>query len=80
MKMGIRYKNWGKKNDNFFHSFSNGSVATHYIPKLFSESVLNSGFFNVVEKTITDPDKKLIQLILLTVEDDQMSWMIHMID
>ena len=59
MKMGIRYKNWGKKNDNFFHSFSNGSVATHYIPKLFSESVLNSGFFNVVEKTITDPEQEI---------------------
>ena len=78
--MGIRYKNWGKRNDNFFHSFGNGSVATHYIPKLFSESVLNSGLFNVVEKILLIQIKKLIQLILLTVEDDQMSWMIHMID
>tara|TARA_B100000035_G_scaffold39503_1_gene29837 strand:- start:1774 stop:2898 length:1125 start_codon:yes stop_codon:yes gene_type:complete len=59
MKQGIRYKNWGKKTDNFFHSFSSGAVATHYIPKLFSETVLNSGLFNVVEKTITDPEKEI---------------------
>lgn len=58
-KQGIRYKGWGKKNPDFFHSFRSGSVAIHYIPKLFSERVLDSGLFNVVEKAITNPEEEI---------------------
>lgn len=58
-KQGIRYKGWGKKNDDFFHPFQTGSVAMHYVPKLFSEQVLESGIFNVVEKVITDPENEI---------------------
>jgi len=56
-KQGIRYKGWGKKNPDFFHSFRSGAVAMHYVPKLFSERVLDSGLFNVVEKAITNPEE-----------------------
>ena len=58
-KQGIRYKGWGKKNDDFFHPFQTGSVAMHYVPKLLSQQVLESGIFNVVEKTITNPESEI---------------------
>ena len=58
-KQGIRYKGWGKKNPDFFHSFRSGAVAMHYVPKLFSERVLDSGLFNVVEKAITNPEEEI---------------------
>ena len=58
-KQGIRYKGWGKKNDDFFHPFQTGSVAMHYVPKLLSQQVLESGLFNVVEKTITNPENEI---------------------
>lgn len=59
IKQGIRYKGWGKNTDDFFHAFRSGSFAMHYVPKLFSEQVLESGIFNVVEKTITDPENEI---------------------
>ena len=58
-KQGIRYKGWGQKNHDFFHSFRSGVVAMHYVPKLFSECVLKSGLFKVVEKTITNPEEEI---------------------
>ena len=58
-KQGIRYKGWGQKNHDFFHSFPSGTVAMHYVPKLFSECVLKSGLFSVVEKTITNPEEEV---------------------
>ena len=58
-KQGIRYRGWGKKNPDFFHAFRNGSVAMHYVPKLLSERVLDSGLFNVVEKEITNPEEEI---------------------
>ena len=58
-KQGIRYKGWGQKNHDFFHSFRSGTVAMHYVPKLFSECVLKSGLFKVVEKTITNPEEEI---------------------
>ena len=58
-KHGIRYKGWGKENHDFFHLFRNGSIAMHYVPKLLSQQVLESGLFNVVEKTITNPENEI---------------------
>lgn len=58
-KQGIRYRGWGKKNHDFFHSFRSGTVAMHYVPKLFSERVLDSGLFSIVEKTVTDPEEEI---------------------
>jgi len=58
-KQGIRYRGWGKKNPDFFHPFRSGTVAMHYVPKLLSEAVLDSGLFNVVEKNINNPEEEI---------------------
>ena len=58
-KQGIRFRGWGKKNNDVFHPFQTGSVAMHYVPKLLSQQVLESGIFNVVEKTITNPESEI---------------------
>jgi len=58
-KEGIMYENWGKKNEKIFHSFPQSLLAIHYIPNLFSQAVLNSGVFEVVEKNIEDPEKEI---------------------
>jgi hypothetical protein len=59
VKQGIRYRNWGKKNHDFFHAFLNGYTACHYIPNLLSKTFLESGHFNVIEKNIVDPEKEI---------------------
>jgi len=58
-KEGIMYENWGEKNEKIFHSFPQFLPAIHYVPNLFSQAVLNSGAFEVVEKNIEDPEKEI---------------------
>jgi tryptophan halogenase len=58
-KDGIMYENWGKKDEKIFNSFPQFLSAIHYTPNLFSQEVLNSGVFEVVEKNIEDPEKEI---------------------
>ena len=58
-KSGVLYEGWGKKNDKIFHPFFMWDMAMHFIPQKLSKAVLESGFFNVVEKTINDPEKEI---------------------
>ena len=58
-KTGILYEGWGKKNDKIFHPFNMPNAAMHFIPQKLSKAVLESGYFNVIEKTITDPEKEI---------------------
>lgn len=64
IKTGIRYQGWGQKNRNFFHSFHEGGVACHYIPKLLSEKVLSQIYFNVKEEKIVNLDQIDAQYII----------------
>jgi tryptophan halogenase len=54
LKTGILYENWGKKNHKFFHMFPLGSAGIHYQPNLLSKAILESGNFNVIEKSVSD--------------------------
>jgi len=59
-KNGIMYENWGKKNENIFHSFYPFFAgAMHYVPNLLSKMVVNSGKFEVVEKNVIDPENEI---------------------
>lgn len=58
-KTGILYENWGKKKDNIFHQFPMNHQAFHFVPQLLSKLLLESGFFNVIEKEISDPEKEI---------------------
>lgn len=58
-KTGILYEGWGKKNDKIFHPFEMPNAAMHFVPKKFSECVLESNLFNVQEKIIDDPEKEI---------------------
>lgn len=55
-KDGIMYENWGKKVDKFTHSFCLSDISFHYVPELLSKLVLESGFFKVIEKNISNPE------------------------
>lgn len=57
VKHGIMYENWGKR--NVFHNFPLNYVGCHYVPNLFSETILNSGLFEVIEKKIIDPEREI---------------------
>jgi len=60
LKTGILYKNWGTKKAEFFHDFyTMDQVAFHYTPAKLSDCVLSSGFFNVKEQEINDPDNEI---------------------
>lgn len=59
IKNGILYENWGKNNHKFIHSFDDGSISSHYVPKLLQEATLQSKFFNVIEGQISDPDSQI---------------------
>ena len=59
IKTGILYENWGKKQDNIFHPFVMSDAAIHFVPDKLSKMVLESGLFNVIEKTIHDPEKEI---------------------
>ena len=58
-KTGILYEGWGKKQDKIFHPFYAHEVAMHYVPHKLSKCVLESGYFNVIEKSISDPEKEI---------------------
>ncbi len=58
-KSGILYENWGKKNDKIFHPFTKDAMSMHYVPSLLSKAVLESGVYNVIEKTINDPESEV---------------------
>jgi tryptophan halogenase len=58
-KNGILYEHWGKNTDEIFHQFPMTSQAFHFVPKLLSKLILESGLFNVVEKRITNPEEEI---------------------
>jgi len=58
-KTGILYEGWGKKHDKIFHPFVGNNIAIHYVPHKLSKLVLESGHFNVIEKSISDPEKEI---------------------
>ena len=53
------YEGWGKKKDKIFHNFPLNDMAIHYVPQKLSKVVLESEYFNVIEKIITDPEKEI---------------------
>jgi tryptophan halogenase len=58
-KSGIMYEGWGKKNYNIFHPFPFSSMACHYVPNLFSQEVLKCKHFNVIEKSVENPEEEI---------------------
>ena len=58
-KTGILYEGWGKKTDKIFHNFPMSDMSIHYVPQKLSKAVLESGHFNVIEKSISDPEKEI---------------------
>lgn len=58
-KSGILYENWGKRNDKIFHSFPMQLMSCHYVPSLLSQEVLNCKHFDVIEKSIEDPEEEI---------------------
>ena len=59
-KSGILYEGWGKKNEFIFTTFDSiQDNAIHLVPHKLSKLVLESGYFNVIEKTIIDPEKEI---------------------
>jgi len=59
IKTGILYENWGKRHEKLFHEFPKSLVACHYVPKLVSKTVLESGLFQVKERKIQNPEKEI---------------------
>ena len=57
IKTGVSYEGWAK--ENIFHQLSSTNHACHYIPNLLSEKTINSGFFEVIEKSISDPESEI---------------------
>tara|TARA_R100001463_G_scaffold7675_1_gene24391 strand:- start:4 stop:1083 length:1080 start_codon:yes stop_codon:yes gene_type:complete len=58
-KSGILYEGWGKISNKFFHPFSMEQMSIHFVPQKLSKVVLESGYFKVIEQTITDPEKEI---------------------
>jgi len=58
-KSGILYEGWGKKQDQIFHPFLWNDMGIHFVPKKLSEVVLNSGYFDVQEKIISNPENEI---------------------
>ena len=58
-KSGILYEGWGKKTDKIIHPFFMHEMSMHFVPQKLSKAVLESGYFNVIEKTVTDPEKEI---------------------
>lgn len=57
IKTGILYQDFGTKQEKIFHDFySLSKTAIHYTPKKLSDCVLSSGFFNIKEEAINDPE------------------------
>ena len=59
IKTGILYEGWGKKQDKIFHPFALHEVAAHFVPQKLSKTVLESGLFNIIEKTIDNPEEEI---------------------
>jgi hypothetical protein len=55
-KSGILYENWSKKNPNIFHEFPFNQIAMQADPKYLQRYILNSGFFTVKERNVSDLD------------------------
>ena len=58
-KSGILYENWGKKNDKIFHHFNLSDMSMHFVPQKLSQVVLDSGYFNPIEKEIKNPEEEI---------------------
>lgn len=58
-KEGILYENWGKVKDKIYHSFNLNTTSIHYVPQLLSNLILESGFFEVVNKKIINPESEI---------------------
>ena len=59
LKSGVMYENWGKNTPSHFHPFIMPNGACHYSPHSLSERTLKSGFFEVIEKRIDDPESEI---------------------
>ena len=55
-KSGILYEGFGKVNDKVFHDFMPSTMAMHYCPHEMQSYILNSGLFEVTEKSINNYD------------------------
>lgn len=64
LKRGILYKNWGNKENEFFHDFPTDSCAIHFRTKDFQSYVLSSNLFKVTEDNITDPTEIESNLVI----------------
>ena len=60
------YDGWGNSNDEFFHPFQWSDMGIHFVPNKLSETVIKSGYFNVIEKTIKDHSRGASQSSQLT--------------
>lgn len=59
-KTAFMYEGWGKKQYNIFAPFKDmAGLAIHFVPQKLSKAVLESGYFNVNDKTIVDPEKEI---------------------
>ena len=58
-KSGFLYEGWGQKKDKLFHPLTMNTISMHFVPQKLSKAVLESGLFEVVEKTIDDPEKEI---------------------
>jgi len=59
MKCGTLFEGWGKRTKEIIRPMPLDQVSLHYIPKMLSKLILDSGLFEVVEKKITDPEKEI---------------------
>mgnify|MGYP003108870109 FL=1 len=58
IKSGLLYEGWSN-GDPISSPFTGSGLGYHYIPKLLSEVVLNSGKFKVETKKIVDPESEI---------------------
>ena len=59
-KTAFMYEGWGKKQYNIFAPFKDmAGLAMHFVPQKLSKAVLESGYFNVNDKTIINPEKEI---------------------
>lgn len=58
-KEGILYENWGKKTEKIYHLFPQCHTSIHYVPDMLSKSILESGCFKVIEKSVKDLENEI---------------------
>ena len=56
MKSGILYENWGRKNKHIFSTFPAHNMGMHYSTVHLQDYILKSGWFNVIEDSVLNPD------------------------